>query len=482
MPLNLCTAETKEWSDKFIPLEMLYVFDQENHRARDSIARNRPYAHPQFNTIYWPSGASRFAHAYFVVTKAVVGALRQTVGNGETFQEATSKTLQIGDPRLESDSRFVKLNMRMLTPIPLQVNGPENWLFVLPLVDDRWFWRRYSGKTVLTPWLENGSEPALSTWVSLLNSLNQIGGQPGSPIGNNITAGVIDSAYLKPDLLVSAIHPSDGESLIKSRTDMIDQICLNTGLGVIKQFQGLLSYQNWTQAFTHHQSNIDNLPRLAGYDATHTDVYPDSAALAFPEQIEIQFPKVNSVTGWYTGEYQGFRSSQGQMASDLLGHSNELWVFWDTCKYDTRNFARLDALVQRFAADLVLRLRHQGDVVFSGICNVEPSALYDTIEWHYREGCCYTRCRILPPDFGPWQLQHQDDTVPPPLGDYEEATADDDFDQDAPGSCTLNVADSRRSSNVISPVVCPFIDVNEDDILGIHYHPTLGWRVIAKNC
>ena len=86
----------------------------------------------QISSLFWPHGASRFARAHFVVTKPQLDLIRKVV-----FKNGA----QIAAPLVLSDGQAgIITNMWMLPCLPLATGNLPLSMWLLTLVDDRYFW------------------------------------------------------------------------------------------------------------------------------------------------------------------------------------------------------------------------------------------------------------------------------------------------------------------------------------------------------
>lgn len=500
VPLNLPTREMVEWIEKTVPLKQLFSNVRPPNNSRWDYHYHRDIDSPKLGCLYWPSGATRFAHGVFVASKNRMDLLRTSFG--DTFNNPIARNLQLwgGNTNPSTARRLLTVPLYLLPPIPIQVNGPDNRLYLLPLVDRRYFLQKLGiNQDVFDG--ENSYQTSLTgSWLTFLT--NQCGSPPGAgtAVATLPEDFSVSDDFLQPDPSLKP-RPFNGDTLVRNRMAVLDSIALNCQFGIVANYtgdanlKGVLTFQHWDQAASKHASNMElGIPRISGWDVGSSELFPESGSLALPQTIQFVFPQVSSFTGWYAGN--DFRLSP---SLPFQGQGNVTWTIFETAKYDTRNQARLAALASRWCNSLVTRLKHCFEITWSGIAVPDECALYDQIEWHHREGECYTRVRSVPPNLDGWQLSHQDGTVPDPLDRIQELRTGSPVPQcdphngdcgDGGGGLLLTDNDPRRlgfqqgtGNSFAKGIYCTHIGIPIDRTVTVYWDiPTQTWRVIAASC
>lgn len=143
-----------------------------------------PAPRPRINTLYWPTGAARWAIGYFLADeegkKRIVKAAHPASGTAQ----ALTLRAQTGNGLTFSASMF------LLAPrqVSAMIDKPKAWpqlrknnLYILPLVDARYFWQ-----------FRNVGEIEFTTWADLYTELS-------ASLGVTITRDDAAAAYLQPD-------------------------------------------------------------------------------------------------------------------------------------------------------------------------------------------------------------------------------------------------------------------------------------------
>lgn len=206
--------------------------------------RNQPV---RSNTLYWPTGASRWGMGFFWCAEEDLADVR-TVVYGEAGDEYNAATLSMDD----GENTAVETSMWMLPPIPVApqkvtynasdvaTHGLVSWLvpvtqadtarerlqdgqpaYLLPLVDARYFWWLKAGNIDVTA--------GTTTWAQVYTAI-------ASALGISITVETVNSAYLKPPaelsnrythlpLLLDAVAHCVGQRFVRK----LDGTCSTVG-------------------------------------------------------------------------------------------------------------------------------------------------------------------------------------------------------------------------------------------------------------
>ena len=191
--VNLCIEdpghEFQTWLDKTLSLEDLRLW---GHHSISSHAGSynctTPWSHPvglpqmnwpapprmKLNTLWWPTGATRWARGLFLVTKQQLATIWDACGGDVTWEEVEENgvTTQVGTITGGSPGRAtlvlddengnaVSVSMYPLTPRPCTFNEGACESFLLPLVDERYLWQ----------WIDAGDMSQVETWNDLFGAL-----------------------------------------------------------------------------------------------------------------------------------------------------------------------------------------------------------------------------------------------------------------------------------------------------------------------
>ncbi|CAK9100768.1 Uncharacterized protein SCF082_LOCUS47139 [Durusdinium trenchii] len=253
---------------------------------------------PQINTLYWPSGAARWAHMVVLVDddglQDVYETTRTNATSGSQNPEAAplvlkgdafDGTLSDGWSIDEHDQIALQVQMYHLAPVPVSTPDTEDKrLYLLPLVDDRYWWQ----------WMETTPATAAGTWDAMFT-------QFADRLGVEWTQSDIDTAYVDscPEIF------SDTEGVAQSLEDMnvavaIDCAAMSVGQRFVRDFDGECYLNNADDAAFTFDGNIENArvntfshwQRIAGGDTQRIDKSGDEypvadTAVPVPSQVQV---------------------------------------------------------------------------------------------------------------------------------------------------------------------------------------------------
>lgn len=427
---------------------------------------------PEINTLYWPTGSSRWSVGYFLGTKEIV---EQCIANSWVNGVPRPATLFMGDEPTEeavddeaADQFWEHIecdDMYLLPPIPLAWVNPDDelvtsepeQLYLMILVDERYWWR----------WTYGLDEDInrVQSWGDLLAAA------AGSGV---ISLGYegFDAAYLSADIdsIRTDMQGVDRHFIAnhvnRPVSELVDMIAINTGTVLIANYGGIggvglfednpdaaedgasLGYvmRSWLSSSTIHRMNCNrNFKRIAGLDSFSPLAFPDAVEALLPETLEMCFRKRHTSSGRILLGEDGSGWHKIEQATGG-GMPNLKMRIYDTCiaKIDDSsdpetisNQGVLESLTSRVSQDLGLAVSVYLDVVLAGICRYEPTGFSDVIIFKHRYDECSTRIISQPWNWFPTLMNHQHGSFPRPLDDVFEAVL-------APGE-TLERGGSARA-------------------------------------
>lgn len=183
-----------------------------NHLPIPAPPKSEP---PRIGVLRWPTGASRWATCHLIATAEQLADIRTAAGS-----TAAPMTLMITD-----SVTTITTSMYLLPPRPI-LQKDSGDLYLLTLVDERWFWWDSGNQSApITP---------PSTWGSLLTSLF-------TSVGVTPTISTIPSGYGEPT-------PIRWNVLYKPIPLLIDAAAACVGLRVVRQLDGTVSVQSYSDA------------------------------------------------------------------------------------------------------------------------------------------------------------------------------------------------------------------------------------------
>jgi len=466
------------------------------------IARpNYPPAPPiAINQLWWPTGASRFAQGLFVAEKAVADDILKGSDSSDGQVQAWRLRIQYNGVKIEPV-------VYILAPRPVVEHKDGAELFLLPIVDERywWQWRFYDCRnSTATDWNELLEE----VHTEMTNDF---------PEDHAIDFGgeVIDTDYLKPDFdrlkrygrlpiaaLFDALVWSIGRRVVVAPQSNAD-IQLFTGaewFGIRDPTTPLESEENIIAGGSH---SLHPLPRRVILQAPMSVAHVREAA---DYQINADVKWWNSYTAasWFSGAGANNRSPE-------LG--SRYSVMTSACAFKaTRatatpaNETALQALADLFGEDWFAHVRRQFDVTFLGLRDLELTGFHDGLIFNlggehpvpsYALGsdeslvCTwrrdfYTRERSLPPSC---LIQHQlsfddSDWVTSQLR-YEATNNTAIIAMDESGLVTLRINKvlSAKTVTAFYDWITVAASIPQDTELIVEYFPDRGeWVVVDHGC
>ncbi len=202
--------------------------------------------------LYWPRSASRWAAGYFLATQSQLDKIRPLV-YGTTSAGATpsynvqSLVIDDGTGRVVTTSLWM-LPPRQITPSIDRTIPPSfdnaNPLFLLELVDSRFFWWFAGGVVTVNE--------GITTWAQLFSQI----------------VALLPSVYFPPALWVpeavnaNYLFPSNiFNGWFESLPPLLDAVALSAGQRIVRQLDGTVESLTPTTSQTRQQTEITATPR-----------------------------------------------------------------------------------------------------------------------------------------------------------------------------------------------------------------------------
>lgn len=242
------------------------------HVARSRFEQNKGIGLPvlnwpapppwRLNTLYWPTGATRYARGLFLVDRATRDRIvSKTVQSGKN----TKATLGIGDDLSGKQGTPLAIDMFCLSPRPVTCTNDDSDLWLLPLVDERYFWQFLDVGAI--------SVTTSTSWATLFSTL-------ATALGVTVTvASSAESAYLKPDP-TEFTRPYDNAALL------LDAAAASVGRRFVRQYDGSCVVQSKSKADTALTANLAKpYQQLAGGQFS-------ALAADMPAKVAVTFRKI----------------------------------------------------------------------------------------------------------------------------------------------------------------------------------------------
>lgn len=375
---------------------------------------------PRLGTFFYPSGATRWAEFHGLATTtqkdlmvaAVLSASAQPVP-GSFVVRADADA---GDALAQGG---ISTQLYLLPPRPLTVvDGGLDGLWLITLVDERWYWQ-YRSAGIVHP-------SAGTTWAALFAQL-------ASALTITLDVGTIDSVYGVPS------EDSPLWSNHENAAGLLDAVAWNVGKLVVRNLDGSYTLQTPASARVVLAGQRGAL-LLGGGDPLAADAGPVSrpAQAILPARVTVSFPRFVVNQSWvdtrdsrdrvvpshgdvYVKEVTladaGYAQYQGHAGSKVL-HDSARAYYNDAGDLTPINQSELDNLAVRLARDCYDAQLAGVDETYPGIRAWTPEGLSDIL-WVYRGDACYTRVQRKPWNFGVSEYQHEftgtgPGTNPPP--------------------------------------------------------------------
>lgn len=375
-------------------------------------APNWPFVpKPRLNTLYWPTGAARWARGLFLATGNQVQRILTEIApssGGATLGDSYGDLVLRDD---QSGTEVVAVGMHLLQPRPISTssrpiispsNPGEESLWLLPIVDDRYFWQ----------WIDLGAiDPGdaldeTSTWSDLWTLIQ-------TALGTTITRAAVPADYFQPD-------PREFTREHQNIAMLMDAAAASNGQRVIRLLDGTVKCIDGLGAETALAVNLSGSQPTGGayQTAAGNDFSTISPWSITPEKVKVVFPRYDFGRPSCDGEVYAKEVTASSMDQSTY-RSNLVKTFFCTAFADKNggsgspiNDLDLTTLAEKIARDYYLWLVKQFDYTFAGLKKWDSTGLEDFVEYcfgaHERgQYHAYTRAYSFPPNFGVEDLANQ---------------------------------------------------------------------------
>lgn len=346
---------------------------------------------PRLNTLYWPTGATRWARGYFLATETQKNKITRLAhrANGNS-----PLSLQWGDP--DHRQPALSASMYLLPPRPVarcaeQYHHPDETLYLLPLVDERYHWQ--------TAPVSDLSITSSTTWADLFSTLGTALG-----VAVSVPSGV-DAGYLSPD-------PYEFTRRYENAAQMLDAAALSVGKRIVRKIDGTVRAESSTEAEITIANNVTFFYQLLAGGFYHLEHGYR------PEKVLTTFRKWRYYALLQKGQAYKIEKDPAITTATIPGSRKVIHsTMHADCSVDTdspTNTADLDALAQLISDDYYNWLRTRYDITYAGTYPWELNGYDDSVLWEFGrqiEGgpasgirLAQTRVQSQPVDFG---FEHQ---------------------------------------------------------------------------
>lgn len=311
---------------------------------------------PRFGVLSWPVGADRFATCHLMATGDEVASIRTVVGAAPAAQ-----TLVLDDGNVT-----VSPSMYLLAVRPISQRGDGREMYMLTLVDERFYW-----------WQAGNTEVSVtSSWAGMLSDLF-------ASIGVTPTVSSIPAAYLTPYAARWNLGPQPVPVLIEAA-------CRQIGMRVVRRIDGTVHVENYTTAAAADAARWTALSDQvwAGGRLTGADV-----GRSIPATVDVGFFDGTSVSVALTalaiaayGGVSGVATAAARVTADPEAPSAGQKV----------------ALSLQMAGDYYSWALALTDCTLRGFQAAQPNGLDDLVEWVHSADVAVTR--VLRPEWSDHNL------------------------------------------------------------------------------
>lgn len=352
----------------------------------DTLPYHLPDRQPRLGQLLWPTGASRWTVGRFLMAGSDVQRLRDLAYNGATGYKALQFILDDGTTSNGNANR-IKTDLFMLPPRPLDQIHNEEQLYLLTLVDERYFWQQVAADVEV--------DAGTTTWAGLYAAI-------ATALGVTITVDAVEAAYLKPGAELSSRYDR--------LPQMLDMVCYCSGRRLVRSLDGTLTAQNPVNALLSQRQQLTKWGKEGGgllafdrnigvHRCDLKPLVPDEVLVTFPvmagSPLELPYTIAVTLTSLDLPEFLGITARDG---SQIIRTS----VTASGSGTPTNN-TELTALAQRIATDWYRWQLGRQDTRFAGIVPYDPEGVSDHICWQHTEEDCYTRVQR-----GPWNDTNAD--------------------------------------------------------------------------
>lgn len=360
----------------------------------------------KLNTLWWPTGASRWARGLFLADGDSLAAIE---GNLDANGEATLVMQEEGS----AYATGLATSMHLLPPRPL--NNPSGGLggWLLPLVDARWWWQYRDVELVVE---------SDSTWADVFAAL-----MAGLGL-DSITVSDVPSGYAKPD-------PVELTRRWENAAGLLDACAASVGMRVTRQLDGTVEVLSATAAADLLERQASG--RFEGRTGLEFLAGGFSTRRTLPEKVRVVMPiyEVDCTVHHLEESASTYTADPTVPGTFKTVHTTAPAVITATDMGNTTNSHDLTGLAQRIATDFYAWAVAPYDASAAGILPWKSVGTDDWVWWHFghqhRAGlpphplhtdrcdgdyAAYTRVASLPDGFGVSELAHAFENCPH-LGD-----------------------------------------------------------------
>lgn len=368
------------------------------------------------NQLYWPTGAARWSLGYFFTDDE----------NKKKITEAAHSTNNTAlELRIVQNKTFTT-NLFLLTPRQVSCVEDGEHLWLLPLVDERYFWqfRDIGDFTVNTS----------STWAAMFTQFN-------SRIGVSIDADTAASGYLIPD-------PEELTRRFDNAGVLLDAVAHSIGQRIVRWPDGTIKSMNFTTSTTQLTTNLESKTPWEQSAGGELDFGPVPASVnvvcrRFVDHVTIP-DKVKIFNQTASSHLPDAATTSGTVKTI---HTTAYANMTSVGTGDPDNNADLDSLAEEIASDFYDSTLKSYDRTFSGIKLWDTSGYDDHVLYQFgglnSNHESRTRVQSMPVNFGVEHQLSQDSTLRP-LASHQFGDLDEELNGTNPATFSIWESDDTE--------------------------------------
>lgn len=387
------------------------------------------------NQVYWPTGAARWAIGYFFADDKS----KQKIVTAAHPDSSTNTALEL---RVVQNQTFTA-NLFLLTPRKVSCVEGGNNVWLLPLVDERYFWQfRDIGDFDVT---------TASTWANMFTQFD-------SRLGISISADTAAANYLIPD-------PEELTRKHDNAGVLLDAVAHSIGQRIVRWPDGTIKSMNWSTSAAQLVDNVESKTpwqQIAGGELDFGPVPASVNVVCRRFVFHVAIPdKIKS----YSEAASAHLTSPATTSGTVKTIHTTAYADFTTDGSTVDNNAALDNLAEEIASDFYDSTLNAYDRTFVGIklwdtCGYDDHVLYQfggeypvpNAAGEY-EKWTHTRVQSSPVNFGVEHQLSQDSTLTP-LASHQFGELDEELDGTNPATFSIyendTPADTTETGHTIT--------------------------------
>lgn len=367
------------------PRRGLLAWGGERKGVGQAVANYAAAPPPRLNTLYWPTGATRWARGYFVVAETQKKKI-VAMAHGGSSAGNTALSLKWGDPDHKTP---LQASMYLLPPRLVARSRDSDYesLWLLPLVDDRYWWQFKD-----TDDLEIDDE---KTWAGLFSDI-------GTAIGSSVSLPTATAAaYLSPD-------PYEFTRRFENAAMMLDAAALSVGKRIVRRLDGAVRAESFGDTDTVYKASI-KLPFQLLAGGLNSSEYGDQPAKVLATFRKWRHYRLLQKGQVYTVEKDATTADGTRAGATKVFHST-LHADYSSDSSPPANSSAINAITEAIRDDYYGWFTRRYDLTFAGAHPWQPCGFDDSIIWDFSRQLMggtadgtrlgQTRVQSMPVDFG----------------------------------------------------------------------------------